>query len=94
MRNSTKNSAVFSILNSAVSSALNLVYGGKETQANVSSDISSKNDFFLSRIDRSVADNLHDIRKSFGEDAGIVKDFIVFISKNLKKDLLGTLNLR
>ncbi|MCF2491482.1 hypothetical protein [Dyadobacter sp. CY347] len=58
-------------------------------QANVSSDISLKNDFFLSRIDRSVADNLHDIRKSFGEDAGIVKDFIVFISKNLKKDLFG-----
>ncbi len=48
-----------------------------------------KNDFFLSRIDRSVADNLNDIRKSFGEDAGIVKDFIVFISKNLKKDLFG-----
>lgn len=49
----------------------------------------SKADFFLSRIDRSVADNLNDIRKSFGEDAGIVKDFIVFISKNLKKDLFG-----
>lgn len=48
-----------------------------------------KNDFFLSRIDRSVADNLSDIRKSFGEDAGIVKDFIVFISKNLKRDLFG-----
>jgi len=53
------------------------------------SDNNSKNDFFLSRIDRSVADNLNDIRKSFGEDAGIVKDFIVFISKNLKKDLFG-----
>ncbi|WP_025765378.1 hypothetical protein [Dyadobacter tibetensis] len=50
---------------------------------------STKNDFFLSRIDRSVADNLSDIRKSFGEDAGIVKDFIVFISKNLKRDLFG-----
>ena len=49
----------------------------------------TKNDFFLSRIDRSVADNLSDIRKSFGEDAGIVKDFIVFISKNLKRDLFG-----
>ncbi|CAG5074777.1 hypothetical protein DYBT9623_05465 [Dyadobacter sp. CECT 9623] len=49
----------------------------------------SQSDFFLSRIDRSVADNLNDIRKSFGEDAGIVKDFIVFISKNLKKDLFG-----
>lgn len=48
-----------------------------------------KNDFFLSRIDRSVADNLDGIRKSFGEDAGIVKDFIVFISKNLKSDLFG-----
>jgi hypothetical protein len=53
------------------------------------SENNSKNDFFLSRIDRSVADNLNDIRKSFGEDAGIVKDFIVFISKNLKKDLFG-----
>lgn len=48
-----------------------------------------KNDFFLSRIDKSVADNLGDIRKSFEGDAGIVKDFIVFISKNLKKDLFG-----
>jgi hypothetical protein len=48
-----------------------------------------KNDFFLSRIDRSVADNLNDIRMSFGEDAGVVKDFIVFVSKNLKKDLFG-----
>lgn len=46
-------------------------------------------DFFLSRIDRSVADNLNDIRKSFGDDAGIVKDFVVFISKKLKKDLFG-----
>lgn len=44
---------------------------------------------FLSRIDRSVADNLADIRKSFDEDAGIVKDFIVFVSKNMKKDLFG-----
>jgi len=48
------------------------------------------NDFFaLSRIDRSLADNLKDIEKSFGEDAGIVTDFIVFISKIMKTDLFG-----
>lgn len=43
----------------------------------------------LSRIDRSVADNLKDIERSFSEDAGIVKDFIVFISKRLKQDIFG-----
>jgi len=48
------------------------------------------NDFFaLSRIDRSIADNLKDIEKSFGEDAGIVTDFIVFITKLIKTDLFG-----
>ncbi|TPE41495.1 hypothetical protein [Pontibacter mangrovi] len=45
--------------------------------------------YFLSRIDRSVADNIRDIEKSFDEDAGIVKDFIVFISRKMKKDLFG-----
>ncbi|GGC14913.1 hypothetical protein [Dyadobacter sediminis] len=61
----------------------------KEKMQVIEIEGNSKSDFFLSRIDRSVADNLHDIRKSFGEDAGIVKDFIVFISKNLKRDLFG-----
>ena len=60
----------------------------KNTQV-VETSNSTQNDFFLSRIDRSVADNLSDIKKSFGEDAGIVKDFIVFISKNIKRDLFG-----
>ncbi|OJV17354.1 MAG: hypothetical protein BGO21_26085 [Dyadobacter sp. 50-39] len=49
----------------------------------------SKGEFFVSRIDRSVADNLNDIRTSFGDDAGVVKDFIVFVSKNMKRDLFG-----
>lgn len=45
--------------------------------------------FFLSRIDRSVADNLRDIDISFEEDSGIVKDFIVFITKKLKVNMFG-----
>ncbi|MEJ2884636.1 hypothetical protein [Pedobacter sp. GR22-6] len=43
----------------------------------------------LSRIDRAVADNIQDIQRSFGAQAGIVQDFIVFISKRLKTDLFG-----
>jgi len=43
----------------------------------------------LSRIDRAVADNIQDIQRSFGSQAGIVQDFIVFISKRLKTDLFG-----
>lgn len=46
-------------------------------------------DRFLSRIDRSVADNITDIQKSFGEDAPIVMDFIIFISKRLKENFFG-----
>ena len=45
--------------------------------------------YFLSRIDRSVADNLKDIEKSFDEDAGIVKDFIVFMTKKLQINMFG-----
>ncbi len=60
-----------------------------EQEDKQSENKSLKPDYFLSRIDRSIADNVMDIRRSFGEDAGIVKDFIVFISKNLKKDLFG-----
>ena len=45
--------------------------------------------YYLSRIDRSIADNLKSIESSFFDDAGIVKDFIVFISKRLKQDLFG-----
>ncbi len=43
----------------------------------------------ISRIDQSVADNLKDIELSFGMDAGIVTDFIVFVTKKLKTDLFG-----
>lgn len=43
----------------------------------------------LSRIDRAVADNIKDIQRSFGSQAGIVQDFIVFISRRLKTDLFG-----
>ncbi|MGB4776455.1 MAG: hypothetical protein WBP45_14860 [Daejeonella sp.] len=46
-------------------------------------------DYKLSRIDRSVADNLRDIEKSFGQDSGIITDFIVFITTLLKTDLFG-----
>lgn len=44
---------------------------------------------FLSRIDRAVADNIKDIQRSFGNQAGLVQDFIVFISRRLKVDLFG-----
>jgi hypothetical protein len=47
-------------------------------------DISSS-----SRIDRAVADNIKDIQRSFGSQAGLVQDFIVFISRRLKTDLFG-----
>lgn len=43
----------------------------------------------LSRIDRAVADNIKDIQRSFGNQAGLVQDFIVFISRRLKTDLFG-----
>jgi len=43
----------------------------------------------LVRIDRAIADNLKDIERSFGAQAGIVQDFIVFMSRKLKTDLFG-----
>lgn len=43
----------------------------------------------LGRIDRAVADNLADIRESFDDYSGIVQDFIVFISQQIKYDLFG-----
>lgn len=43
----------------------------------------------ISRIDRAVADNIKDIQRSFGSQAGLVQDFIVFISRQLKTDLFG-----
>jgi hypothetical protein len=43
----------------------------------------------LSRVDRSIADNLMDIDKSFGKDAQNVLDFIIFISKKLNNNLFG-----
>ncbi|WP_286850685.1 MULTISPECIES: hypothetical protein [Sphingobacterium] len=43
----------------------------------------------ISRIDRAVADNIMDIQRSFPEDAGIVLDFIIFITRKLQTDLFG-----
>ncbi len=43
----------------------------------------------LSRIDRSVADNLRDIDNSFEADAQLVFDFIIFMSKKLQNNLFG-----
>lgn len=43
----------------------------------------------LGRIDRAVADNIKDIERSFGAQAGLVQDFIVFISRRVQVDLFG-----
>lgn len=43
----------------------------------------------LRRLDRAIAENLQDIRSCFEADAGIVLDFIVFISLRVKTDLFG-----
>ncbi|MGY3055533.1 hypothetical protein ACVWYG_003754 [Pedobacter sp. UYEF25] len=43
----------------------------------------------ISRIDRAVADNLRDIERSFEGHSGLVQDFIVFITKQIKFDLFG-----
>lgn len=43
----------------------------------------------FSRIDRAVADNIRDIQRSFGNQSGLVQDFIVFYSSQLKVDLFG-----
>jgi len=43
----------------------------------------------LGRLDRAIAENLQDIRCCFEADAGIVLDFIVFISMRIKTDLFG-----
>lgn len=43
----------------------------------------------LSRIDRAIADNLSDIRLSFDDYSGIVQDFIVFVTQQMKYDLFG-----
>jgi len=45
--------------------------------------------FNLSRVDRSIADNLMDIDKTFGNDAQNVLDFIIFMSKRLNNNLFG-----
>ncbi|WP_026461419.1 hypothetical protein [Adhaeribacter aquaticus] len=58
-------------------------------QENPNKESFMQQNYFLSRIDRSIADNLKSIESSFFDDAGIVKDFIVFISKRLKYDLFG-----
>lgn len=46
-------------------------------------------DILISRIDRAVADNIKDIKRSFGSQSGLVQDFIVFISTQIKIDLFG-----
>lgn len=61
----------------------------KHAAAKESLPVPSQNEYFLSRIDRSIADNINDIQKSFGEDAPIVMDFIVFLSKKLKENFFG-----
>jgi len=43
----------------------------------------------LGRIDRAVAENIPDIRESFGEQASLVQDFIVFIFRRIKYDPFG-----
>lgn len=43
----------------------------------------------LGRIDRAVADNTTAIKESFGDQALLVQDFIIFIMKNLKYNLFG-----
>lgn len=49
-----------------------------------------QNEFFkLSRIDKAVADNLGDIERTFKDSSGIVQDFIVFITGQIKFDLFG-----
>ena len=49
-----------------------------------------RDDFFkISRIDKAVVDNLGDIERTFKENSGIVQDFIVFITKQIKFDLFG-----
>ena len=59
------------------------------TETAIEKPATDKDFYLLSRIDRSIADNLRDIEKSFNEDAGIVTDFIVFITKNLGQDIFG-----
>ncbi len=43
----------------------------------------------LGRLDRAIAENLKDLRSCFEDDAGVVLDFIVFISARIKTDLFG-----
>lgn len=43
----------------------------------------------LGRIDRAIAENLPDLRSSFGDYSGLALDFIVFISQRIKIDLFG-----
>lgn len=53
------------------------------------SEKSKELSFSLSRVDRSVADNLKDIDKSYEGDAQNVLDFIMFISQKLNNNLFG-----
>jgi hypothetical protein len=43
----------------------------------------------ISRIDRAIADNLDALKKTYGRDHEIARDFIIFISTSLKTDMFG-----
>jgi hypothetical protein len=55
---------------------------------NVLTDKAKELSYSLSRVDRSVADNLMDIDNSFEGDAQNVLDFIIFMSKKINNNLL------
>ncbi|SDH53384.1 hypothetical protein SAMN05421827_12827 [Pedobacter terrae] len=56
---------------------------------NVLADKAKELSYSLSRVDRSVADNLMDIDNSFEGDAQNVLDFIIFMSKKINNNLFG-----
>ncbi|MEN0053564.1 MAG: hypothetical protein AAGC65_07835 [Mucilaginibacter sp.] len=58
-------------------------------EGSILSEKSKELSFTLSRVDRSVADNLMDIDNSFEGDAQNVLDFIIFMSKKLNTNLFG-----
>lgn len=74
------------IANGLLKKNLNLLLAPAMTEI---TQVTNNQLYVLNRIDRSIADNLRDIEKSFGEDAGITIDFIVFITRKMKTDLWG-----
>ena len=53
------------------------------------SDEEKMRESLIGRIDQSIVHNLSAIRDSYGDDAGVVKDFIVFMGNMMKVDLFG-----